>query len=113
MISSWQSGQHGASLHQGEAGRGVSIYLTDAHPDPQRRGHQYSYPGGFAGSHGGRPVRQQGPGVAVWKVSGTAGDVTRKRFLVVSDYQSLTIVFLSLADLGILTKYAINQESLL
>lgn len=75
LFSSWQSCQHGASLHQGEAGRGVSIYLTDAHPDPQRRGHQYSDPGGFAGSHGGRPVRQQGPGVAVWKVSVTADDV--------------------------------------
>lgn len=39
MLSSWQSGEHRASVHQGEAGRGVSVYLTDAHPDPQRRGH--------------------------------------------------------------------------
>lgn len=71
-FSSWQPGEHGASLHQGEARRGVSIYLTDAYPDPQRRGHQYSHPGSVAGSYGSCPVSQQSPGVTVWKVSGAS-----------------------------------------
>lgn len=69
---SWQSCEHRASLHKGKAGRGVCIYLTDAYPDPQRRGHKHSHPGSFAGSHGSRAVRQQSAGVIVWKVSGHA-----------------------------------------
>lgn len=69
LFSSWKSGEHRASVHQGEARRRDSIYLADAYPDPQKRGHQYSYPGSLAGSHGSCPLRQQGPGVTIWKVS--------------------------------------------
>lgn len=39
FFSSWQSGEHRASVHQGETGRRDSIYLADANPDPEKGGH--------------------------------------------------------------------------
>lgn len=57
-FSSWQSGEHRASVHQGEARRRDSIYLADANPDAQKGGHQYSHPGSSAGSHGSRSLGQ-------------------------------------------------------
>lgn len=68
---SWQSGKQGATLHKREAGRGVSVHLTDAHTDTQTRGNQYSYPGCFAAPPGGCFVSQQSSSVSLWKVSAT------------------------------------------
>lgn len=107
---SWQSCEHRASLHKGKAGRGVCIYLTDAYPDPQRRGHKHSHPGSFAGSHGSRAVRQQSAGVIVWKVSGHALWRSAARTHVFFN-KTFNLKPLFLLDHGILIKYAINLES--
>lgn len=76
LFLSWQSGEQGATLHKREAGRGVSVHLTDAHTDTQTGRKQYSYPGGFAAPPGGCSVSQQSSSVSLWKVSTTPSRIT-------------------------------------
>jgi len=90
-LRSGQPGEPGAALHQGEAGRGVRLHLPDADPDPEEGWGEHPDAGGPAAPPRGGPGRQQGPGLAVRKVSPApdkGGDRDPRRVLPVSPLPS-------------------------